>query len=162
MQSIDTPLRISTLRDVTYLFDISSDVRAKHVFCDANVFADYAFAFPIYRDIRYALKEITHLSGVRRYFRSKQRMFRDANIRELRSNGRKYILDIQRATCVYACTGAVARIAGQECFQIWKFDAFLRRETRPHTEGRRQTERRFLRRLRRVPLFSSRNLYAPA
>lgn len=59
-------------------------------------------------------------------------------------------------------TGVVARIAGQECFQIWKFNTFLRRETRPHTEGRRQTERRFLQRLDRVPLFSSRNLYAPA
>lgn len=35
------------------------------MFYDANVFADYAFTFPIYRDIRYALKEITHLLGIR-------------------------------------------------------------------------------------------------
>lgn len=60
-------------------------------------------------------------------------------------------------------TGVVARIAGQECFQIWKFNTFLHRETRPHTEGRRQTEIPAEAREReRVPLFSSRNLYAPA
>lgn len=43
---------------------------------------------------------------------------------------------------VYVCAWPESwhELRGRSCFQIWKFNTFLRRETRPHTEGRRQTE----------------------